>query len=689
MKLIQEVEPLIEQGHFEEVESRWIARMEEDPSDAAGFLAVAKRLRKANERSRSDTLLELFADALRERELWPERLQVLREIGRLARRPSTLREPLREALDKSYGHLPSYEKVLRAVNFADEKANPVELTDKAESWLRFEEGEVFFMSGRGVGVVTELNPELGICRLDFENEKRVAVPLGAAPKYLEPMGRDFLLRRKIDDPDGLQEEVLADPARALEEVLRGFGRAMTAAEIKDAMTGIVPAGRWSTWWTSARKHPQIVVSGGGARASYSWKASAEAAEEAIRKKFARAPLRQKLEIAKKESARNEELADSFASVLAAEAERIHQTDPATAWEILTILEKLPGRHSSDLDPDGLLLGPRTARVLAAIPDRALRERALEIVRLRHDQWQQVFAEIFFLEEDPRVLTLIADALEREGANDIRSRLIDETLRFPRRRTHAFAWYCRVLQETEPLPQRADYALVFQMLDVLSSEEAAAVRPRLKEMFDRGGLVLRVVMGRDQPDEAERLRETIDRFGMIESYRRDLIKSAITMKYAQLRDAEAEPILTTVESAAAKRAEYENLRTVEIPANLKAIQEAREMGDLRENFEYKAARQRQEYLSARLSALQSELSRIRTLDPSEIDPSQIRVGTRVILRNGDLERVVSILGPWESSPEHGIYSYESDAAKALIGKRPGEMVSFLGTDYVVETIERWR
>ena len=60
--------------------------------------------------------------------------------------------------------------------------------------------------------------------------------------------------------------------------------------------------------------------------------------------------------------------------------------------------------------------------------------------------------------------------------------------------------------------------------------------------------------------------------------------------------------------------------------------AKEHGDLRENFEYHAARQKHEYLSARIAQLADELSRSRALDPSKIDASEVRVGTRVRLRD---------------------------------------------------------
>ena len=119
-----------------------------------------------------------------------------------------------------------------------------------------------------------------------------------------------------------------------------------------------------------------------------------------------------------------------------------------------------------------------------------------------------------------------------------------------------------------------------------------------------------------------------------------------------------------------------------------IRRAVEMGDLRENFEYKAARQRAEYLSARVGELSSELSRVRVLDPAQIDSTEVRVGTKLMLSNGELRREVVILGPWESAPEHGIYSNQSEVAKALLGHAAGDIVSFMGNDYQIESIRKW-
>ena len=114
-----------------------------------------------------------------------------------------------------------------------------------------------------------------------------------------------------------------------------------------------------------------------------------------------------------------------------------------------------------------------------------------------------------------------------------------------------------------------------------------------------------------------------------------------------------------------------------------------MGDLRENFEYKSARQRHEYLSARVEALKGDLGRVRAFDPAGIDTSEVRVGSRLALESEAGEsRSLTILGPWESAPEEGIISYDSELGQSLLGSKVGEVVTVEGDRFTLKKIASW-
>src|SRR5581483_4074660 len=91
MGFAEDANALIQQKKFDDLESLWMNQMESDPADVDAFLRIAKALRKAEQRTQSDTLLGLLSDTLLEKKLWLQRLQVLKKIGRLSKHPATLR----------------------------------------------------------------------------------------------------------------------------------------------------------------------------------------------------------------------------------------------------------------------------------------------------------------------------------------------------------------------------------------------------------------------------------------------------------------------------------------------------------------------------------------------------------------------------------------------------------------------
>jgi len=117
--------------------------------------------------------------------------------------------------------------------------------------------------------------------------------------------------------------------------------------------------------------------------------------------------------------------------------------------------------------------------------------------------------------------------------------------------------------------------------------------------------------------------------------------------------------------------------VDVPQNQKEIAFALSLGDLRENAEYKAAKEKQDELNAKVGKLKNELDRAQIFDKSTISTSKISFGTKVTLYNEITKEneVYTILGPWESDPSANIISYLSPLGKKLMGHKVGEELKF--------------
>ncbi|MZQ87842.1 transcription elongation factor GreA [Frigidibacter albus] len=121
-------------------------------------------------------------------------------------------------------------------------------------------------------------------------------------------------------------------------------------------------------------------------------------------------------------------------------------------------------------------------------------------------------------------------------------------------------------------------------------------------------------------------------------------------------------------------ELRTLKSVERPAVIKAIAEAREHGDLSENAEYHAAREKQSFVEGRVKELESILGRAEVIDPTRLSGT-IKFGATVTLIDEDSEeeRTYQIVGEPEADIERGMLNIRSPLARALIGKDEGDSV----------------
>jgi transcription elongation factor GreA len=145
----------------------------------------------------------------------------------------------------------------------------------------------------------------------------------------------------------------------------------------------------------------------------------------------------------------------------------------------------------------------------------------------------------------------------------------------------------------------------------------------------------------------------------------------------------------------RKAEYEELVKKKIPANSKDIAIARSYGDLRENHEYKSAKEMQKMLMRRKGELESQLVRARGTDFANAKADEVSIGT--VIKVTDTEsgnsETFTLLGAWDSEPDQGIISYLSPVGQALMGHKPGEDVE-IDTEggkrkYRVDSIELWK
>ena len=124
-----------------------------------------------------------------------------------------------------------------------------------------------------------------------------------------------------------------------------------------------------------------------------------------------------------------------------------------------------------------------------------------------------------------------------------------------------------------------------------------------------------------------------------------------------------------------KVELEYLKKVERPKNIKDIEEARSHGDISENAEFEAAKDRQAFIGGRINDLEDKLARAEIIDPDTMPKDRAVFSSLVVLENIDTGENVEyqLVGPDESNIEQGLISVSAPLGKAIIGKKPGDEI----------------
>ena len=146
-----------------------------------------------------------------------------------------------------------------------------------------------------------------------------------------------------------------------------------------------------------------------------------------------------------------------------------------------------------------------------------------------------------------------------------------------------------------------------------------------------------------------------------------------------RDAKmVEKVPVTVGGYEALNEELKDLKSVQRPDVIRAIAEAREHGDLSENAEYHAAREKQSFIEGRIKELEGLISRADVIDPAKMSGDNIKFGATINLvdEDTDEEKTYQIVGEPEANIETGKLNIKSPLARALIGKEEGDSVEVM-------------
>ncbi|MBI4626063.1 MAG: GreA/GreB family elongation factor [Verrucomicrobia bacterium] len=224
--------------------------------------------------------------------------------------------------------------------------------------------------------------------------------------------------------------------------------------------------------------------------------------------------------------------------------------------------------------------------------------------------------------------------------------------------------------------------IFFAIDYEALQASNARRIPLGDILSEDTELISDLLSTADPETARDLANTL----MLNQGFEELTKKSLLARFIKIfpkiqslvaADAESkeEQLLVSRASFERKREEYEAIVARKIPENSKAIAAAREHGDLKENSEYKMAKQDQQVLMSQKTHLERDLGRARVTDFKDASPEQVGAGTIVEVKSGASghRTTYTILGAWDGDPDNHIISYKTPLGAALLGRKPGDTV----------------
>jgi len=640
----------------------------------------------------SAVLLELLADACQERGQLLDTLTVLEKYCSVS--PQVSGEEIRQRLFRLLGGGEKARRMLSEAGCGSE-AGVTDCLQRLKVLLRLKPGVLCRDTTWGVGEIVDVDFIHGELEVDFENRTGHRMSLGYASQRLQLLPEGHFWAEYYRRGKRIADLIRDDPAALVKWIIADCGP-MTPRQVREALQPFLSTNEeWRNFWFRARDGlkaagdihvparldeamRQITHTGGGElmrRISGAADEDLMKVMEDLRRKYTTG-LPQSLRAAVLERVR-EALSDGGKPLL----ERIR---------LVLVLRDVVGAEqdvAQMVDWEALGGEEQMASLLAGTPSRQLRWLIRELLAAFPAEQRG--------ERAHRLLKAAAKCtrgvLEAAVQEFVHAELEDVVMRFMQRASQSadcpavvIAWmllHSRTVREWGA-PTAAD--LVRLAVNRVSSA-ASGLRAAERRYLIRGLLEDAAIHWLVETTPDEELHDIVhlihSRMGWV-----GMEKGEILGKIIKLRPSAGEalrqrqPVQATVRRTTSwrsyrqKQRQLEILTSKEIPRAASEIARARSYGDLRENYEYKAAKEHQALLMRRREELEKALTQVTPTDFADVEPEIVAPGVEVELEfeDGD-RRTVAVLGVWDHDEKLGIISCEAPLAQALLGHRPGEMI----------------
>ncbi|MEC7487193.1 MAG: GreA/GreB family elongation factor [Verrucomicrobiota bacterium] len=579
----------------------------------------------------------------------------------------------------------------------------------------------------GFGKIVGFDEAAAKIIIDFEDEDKTGHAMGIVfcVDKLDVLRANDVLVRSRTEPEVIETMIKKQPADLICDILAGAEeQTMMASEIERTLARVIGPVKYKKWWTATKKvlvkDPRVGAPNKKTEPYILREEPVKPEEEILEQFHATKNSKEKILLGEKLFLLSENI-----SVIREELPEIlaELTDAIKNAKSLSQANRLHGvwvrnNLARDLHEDVESLDPSSASILDSTSDYSelaaelpaqYFKRYIDLIRRTYeDKWQQMLEDLLRHSSGKFTSECINFMLEHELGDRISfcldRWLNDQTIKGP-----LLFWVVKNRNSKkyssiiDPLITPRLLSAMFYAIDYEALQNASTRRIPLADLLSDDIDLIPDLLADANVETASDLAQTLLLNQGFENLTKKSLIARFIKKYPTIQSliageaaekSEEEGLIVSQSSFDAAKHEYEELIATKIPENKQAIATAREHGDLKENSEYKMARQDQDILLSRKNELEVDLSRARVSDFTDVSSDVVGIGSVVELKEGSSgkTRRYSILGAWDSDPDNDVLSYKTPLAKQLLGKKTGEVVTTkIGgneEDWTLLKLSRW-
>jgi transcription elongation GreA/GreB family factor/transcription elongation factor GreA-like protein len=549
----------------------------------------------------------------------------------------------------------------------------------------------------GFGKITTVDAVFSRFVIDFQSKPGHTMDLAFAAESLKPIPSDHIYARKVSDIESLRQMAALHHLDLIKLVLQSFGGRATVDQIQQALVPEVIEDDWKKWWEAAKRelkkngHFQVPLK---KSEPIIYQAREVSLQDRLLAEFRAAKgLKARLnvahEILKSLSDLDDKNAVAKEVILALNAEiATHQrTQPAVALEAIFVRDEIHQATAApptegELSARALWLqeSAKVGAVLEQIP-AAKHRRALQSFKdANPERWADaLLASLNHV--SAKLAGEVAHALISGGKLDGLKELLARLISQHQASSELLLWLAR--ERSDSFADILGPEVFRAMLTAMERDQFNEKRSnKLRDFILADQTLLVELIGSADLEVIKDLTRALQLSPCFDDMDKRSLLARIVKSYPAVQTMisgdqtkQEAAILVSWESLERRKNEYAELVQKAIPANSREIAVARSYGDLRENHEYKAAKEMQKILMRRKSELEAQLVRARGSDFANPRTDVASVGTIVAVTDLDHQHAeqFTILGAWDSDPEKGVISYLTPVGQSLLSHKPGDEV----------------